>query len=207
MVEIIEGRRKAFFPDSVEKYAFPAAGNRAGGIRTRGLLHPRQALYQAEPQPELIAHYFAYSRRRGKAESTGGEREDETSALCTAPKSGAVGSGRRTAVSLWRRPSQTKQTDKQLNYAAGRILLCRPPAAKDLRARNGCNQTDDGEERAHRRRWSRGRAGGVYDCCPRRRGSQSPDGAKDAKGFCEERIGRECSHWENGFAIGGLADS
>ncbi len=28
---------------------------RAGGIRTRGLLHPRQALYQAEPQPELIA--------------------------------------------------------------------------------------------------------------------------------------------------------
>src|SRR5205814_249617 len=26
---------------------------RAGGIRTRGLLHPRQALYQAEPQPEL----------------------------------------------------------------------------------------------------------------------------------------------------------
>ena len=29
--------------------------NRAGGIRTRGLLHPRQALYQAEPQPELIA--------------------------------------------------------------------------------------------------------------------------------------------------------
>ena len=25
---------------------------RAGGIRTRGLLHPRQALYQAEPQPE-----------------------------------------------------------------------------------------------------------------------------------------------------------
>ena|SRR5436190_9002810 len=27
---------------------------RAGGIRTRGLLHPRQALYQAEPQPELL---------------------------------------------------------------------------------------------------------------------------------------------------------
>jgi hypothetical protein len=50
---------------------------RAGGIRTRGLLHPRQALYQAEPQPELIAvseikrseHiYFAYSGRSGKVE-------------------------------------------------------------------------------------------------------------------------------------------
>jgi hypothetical protein len=48
---------------------------RAGGIRTRGLLHPRQALYQAEPQPELIASseieariYFAYSGRSGKVE-------------------------------------------------------------------------------------------------------------------------------------------
>ena len=50
---------------------------RAGGIRTRGLLHPRQALYQAEPQPELIAVseikrgariYFAYSGRAGKVE-------------------------------------------------------------------------------------------------------------------------------------------
>jgi hypothetical protein len=50
---------------------------RAGGIRTRGLLHPRQALYQAEPQPELITVseikrgtriYFAYSGRSGKAE-------------------------------------------------------------------------------------------------------------------------------------------
>ena len=50
---------------------------RAGGIRTRGLLHPRQALYQAEPQPELIAVsgikrsariYFAYSGRSGKVE-------------------------------------------------------------------------------------------------------------------------------------------
>lgn len=50
---------------------------RAGGIRTRGLLHPRQALYQAEPQPELIAVseikrgariYFAYSSRSGKVE-------------------------------------------------------------------------------------------------------------------------------------------
>jgi hypothetical protein len=50
---------------------------RAGGIRTRGLLHPRQALYQAEPQPELIAMskikrrariYFAYSGRSGKVE-------------------------------------------------------------------------------------------------------------------------------------------
>jgi hypothetical protein len=50
---------------------------RAGGIRTRGLLHPRQALYQAEPQPELIAvpeikHstriYFAYYGRGGKIE-------------------------------------------------------------------------------------------------------------------------------------------
>ena len=29
--------------------------NRAGGIRTRDLLHPRQALYQAEPQPEPVA--------------------------------------------------------------------------------------------------------------------------------------------------------
>src|SRR5436305_1464744 len=28
---------------------------RAGGIRTRGLLHPRQALYQAEPQPEVFS--------------------------------------------------------------------------------------------------------------------------------------------------------
>jgi hypothetical protein len=53
------------------------ASHRAGGIRTRGLLHPRQALYQAEPQPELIAlseikrsaHiYFAYSGRSGKVE-------------------------------------------------------------------------------------------------------------------------------------------
>ena len=50
---------------------------RAGGIRTRGLLHPRQALYQAEPQPELIVvlerkhstrNYFAYSGRSGKVE-------------------------------------------------------------------------------------------------------------------------------------------
>jgi hypothetical protein len=50
---------------------------RAGGIRTRGLLHPRQALYQAEPQPELIASseikrgarlYFAYYGRGGKVE-------------------------------------------------------------------------------------------------------------------------------------------
>ena len=50
---------------------------RAGGIRTRGLLHPRQALYQAEPQPELIALseikrgariYFAYSGHSGKVE-------------------------------------------------------------------------------------------------------------------------------------------
>jgi outer membrane protein TolC len=51
---------------------------RAGGIRTRDLLHPRQALYQAEPQPELIAVsseikrgariYFAYSGRGGKVE-------------------------------------------------------------------------------------------------------------------------------------------
>jgi hypothetical protein len=50
---------------------------RAGGIRTRGLLHPRQALYQAEPQPELIdlseikrgaRIYFAYSGRSGKVE-------------------------------------------------------------------------------------------------------------------------------------------
>src|SRR5450432_622847 len=32
-----------------------AEKNRAGGIRTRGLLHPRQALYQAEPQPEVFA--------------------------------------------------------------------------------------------------------------------------------------------------------
>ena len=50
---------------------------RAGGIRTRDLLHPRQALYQAEPQPELVAVseikrgariYFAYSGRSGKVE-------------------------------------------------------------------------------------------------------------------------------------------
>ena len=50
---------------------------RAGGIRTRGLLHPRQALYQAEPQPELIAVleiksgariYFAHYDRGGKVE-------------------------------------------------------------------------------------------------------------------------------------------
>lgn len=48
---------------------------RAGGIRTRGLLHPRQALYQAEPQPELVAvlddgsaPYFAYSHGSGKIE-------------------------------------------------------------------------------------------------------------------------------------------
>lgn len=27
--------------------------NRAGGIRTRDLLHPRQALYQAEPRPDI----------------------------------------------------------------------------------------------------------------------------------------------------------
>lgn len=32
----------------------PGLNHRAGGIRTRGLLHPRQALYQAEPQPELV---------------------------------------------------------------------------------------------------------------------------------------------------------
>jgi hypothetical protein len=50
--------------------------HRAGGIRTRGLLHPRQALYQAEPQPELVAApnqggarlYFAYSGDSGKIE-------------------------------------------------------------------------------------------------------------------------------------------
>ena len=55
----------------------PRVSHRAGGIRTRGLLHPRQALYQAEPQPELIAVseikrsariYFAYSGRSGKVE-------------------------------------------------------------------------------------------------------------------------------------------
>jgi hypothetical protein len=40
---------KSCSPSSLERK------NRAGGIRTRGLLHPRQALYQAEPQPELIA--------------------------------------------------------------------------------------------------------------------------------------------------------
>ena len=37
--------------------------HRAGGIRTRGLLHPRQALYQAEPQPELIAAPEIKTRR------------------------------------------------------------------------------------------------------------------------------------------------
>ena len=50
---------------------------RAGGIRTRDLLHPRQALYQAEPQPELTAAleikrdariYFAYSGCSSKVE-------------------------------------------------------------------------------------------------------------------------------------------
>lgn len=61
---------------------------RAGGIRTRGLLHPRQALYQAEPQPELIAHrrskrganiYFAYYGRGGKVEyaSNSGQRRGQ----------------------------------------------------------------------------------------------------------------------------------
>jgi hypothetical protein len=54
----------------------PDWNHRAGGIRTRGLLHPRQALYQAEPQPELVATlksnaaglYFAYSNGSGKIE-------------------------------------------------------------------------------------------------------------------------------------------
>jgi hypothetical protein len=38
-------------------------GNRAGGIRTRDLLHPRQALYQAEPQPDLVAVFEIKTRR------------------------------------------------------------------------------------------------------------------------------------------------
>ena len=40
----------------IVKTPFPPSGEfsgRAGGIRTRGLLHPRQALYQAEPQPDF----------------------------------------------------------------------------------------------------------------------------------------------------------
>lgn len=40
----------------IVKTPFPPVGGfsgRAGGIRTRGLLHPRQALYQAEPQPDF----------------------------------------------------------------------------------------------------------------------------------------------------------
>ena len=40
----------------IVKTPFPPSGGfsgRAGGIRTRGLLHPRQALYQAEPQPDF----------------------------------------------------------------------------------------------------------------------------------------------------------
>ena len=39
----------------IVKTPFPQWGfsGRAGGIRTRGLLHPRQALYQAEPQPDF----------------------------------------------------------------------------------------------------------------------------------------------------------
>ena len=45
-----------FFPEQKRILACSARESyRAGGIRTRGLLHPRQALYQAEPQPELIA--------------------------------------------------------------------------------------------------------------------------------------------------------
>lgn len=36
---------------------FPSLKNgRAGGIRTRGLLVPNEALYQAEPRPDLF--YF-----------------------------------------------------------------------------------------------------------------------------------------------------
>ena len=61
---------------------------RAGGIRTRDLLHPRQALYQAEPQPELIAAlemkhrtriYFAYSGCSGKVEY---REPDQLQSLC-----------------------------------------------------------------------------------------------------------------------------
>ncbi|MEY2439348.1 MAG: hypothetical protein QOI34_733 [Verrucomicrobiota bacterium] len=46
-------------------WAIADAVYRAAGIRTRDLLHPRQALYQAEPQPVLTCYarepaYFAY---------------------------------------------------------------------------------------------------------------------------------------------------
>jgi hypothetical protein len=58
---------------------------RAGGIRTRGLLHPRQALYQAEPQPELVAAsrirrgarlYFAYFGESGKIEYASNQEQE-----------------------------------------------------------------------------------------------------------------------------------
>ena len=75
-VEVIIGER-VIFSQAEQILACRERGYRAGGIRTRGLLHPRQALYQAEPQPELFAaprirrgarFYFAYSGESGKIE-------------------------------------------------------------------------------------------------------------------------------------------
>ena len=38
---------------------------RSGGIRTRGLLVPNQALYQAEPHPEKLCHWIMIQRHVG----------------------------------------------------------------------------------------------------------------------------------------------
>ena len=90
MVEVeVRSARKVIFSEAERILACRERGYRAGGIRTRGLLHPRQALYQAEPQPELVAapsikrgarFYFAYSGESGKIEyasSTAGLMKNE----------------------------------------------------------------------------------------------------------------------------------
>src|SRR5438477_13136554 len=95
---------------------------RAGGIRTRGLLHPRQALYQAEPQPELLRrsnpreHLFRVLR---------GRRQDRISEHLGSQGETCASFVRGAAVSPWRRPRQTKQQANKQSTKPTKYALLR----------------------------------------------------------------------------------
>lgn len=96
---------------------------RAGGIRTRGLLHPRQALYQAEPQPELLPRS---NRREHLFRVLRGWRQDRIREQSCRRDTICISFVRGAAASLWRRPRPNQTTSKQTINQADEIYFAAP---------------------------------------------------------------------------------
>jgi hypothetical protein len=121
---------------------------RAGGIRTRGLLHPRQALYQAEPQPELHSARPRSNRRAHLFRVLRALRQDRISEQLRSERRNR----QVVCTRIGRLPVETaapNQTSKQSTWPAKYALLRRTAAAKNLCTRNRYDQTNNWEESAH----------------------------------------------------------